>query len=62
MMEGKQGGSIETSIGPEVNEDIKVDDVLAWADGIMGVLGTEHANTITDQEARIAWAITNAPR
>ena len=43
-------------------EDIELDDVLAWADGIQGALGTEHASKVTHEEARISWAIVNAPR
>jgi len=38
----------------QVERETEIDDVIAWADGIMGALGTEHANKVTEQEARIA--------
>jgi len=42
--------------------DVELDDVIAWADGILGALGTEHANKVTDEEARIAGAIMTASK
>lgn len=45
-------------VSDEAKDDVSLDDVLSWADGIMGALGTEHAGKVTDEEARIAWAIT----
>jgi hypothetical protein len=41
---------------PETGE-ITLDDVLAWADGIAGALGTEHARRVTTAEEAIADAI-----
>lgn len=34
--------------------DISLDDVLSWADGILGALGTEYANRVTKEEAAAA--------
>lgn len=41
-------------------QSTELDDVLAWADGVRGVLGTEHAGKVTAREARIAAAIAEA--
>lgn len=38
-------------------EDLTVEDVCAWADGVLGALGTEHSHKVTDREAEIAAAI-----
>ena len=38
----------------------ELDDVLAWADGVRGALGSEHAAKVTAREARIAAAIAEA--
>ena len=40
--------------------DISVEDVIEWADGIRGVLGTEYADRVSDREAAIAHAIHQA--
>lgn len=41
-------------------EEPALADVLAWADGVRGALGTEHAAKVTDRELRIAHAIQTA--
>jgi len=38
---------------------IRIEDVIEWADGILGALGTEHSHKVTDREAVIATAIIN---
>lgn len=43
-------------------EAIDFEDVLAWADGVVGALGTEHATKVPDVEARVAQAILAAAK
>lgn len=38
-------------------KEIELEDVKVWADGIRGDLGTEYANRVTDEEAKISHAI-----
>lgn len=40
-------------------ESTNVDDVIAWADGIAGAMGTEHCDRVTLKEILIANAIIN---
>lgn len=46
----------------EYESEVGLDDVLAWADGIMGAQGTEYASRVTDEEALVAHAIFEAYR
>ena len=39
-------------------DDIALKDVTEWADGIMGALGTEYADRVTNKETEIAFKIT----
>lgn len=41
-------------------EDINIDDIVAWADGVQGALGTEHANRVTEREAAASRAVMTA--
>lgn len=38
-------------------EEITIDDLVSWADGVMGALGTEYAQRVTDLEIEIAYLI-----
>jgi len=44
----------------DARDDVEVDDVIAWAEGITGALGSEIADRVTDKEAAIADAIIRA--
>ena len=39
-----------------------VDEIIDWADGILGALGTEHAHKVTEMEAVIAGAVMKASK
>jgi len=40
--------------------EVELEDVVSWADGILGALGTEHAHKVTDAEALIAGVVLKA--
>lgn len=42
------------------DREITYNDVIQWAYGIMGAIGTENAKKVTDQELSLAIAINNA--
>ena len=48
------------AIADGVGAEITMDDVLSWADGVRGALGTEYARRVSEQEAIIADAIYKA--
>lgn len=50
----------EYPASPSETQPTHIADVLAWADGVTGALGTEHAGKVTVVEARIAAAIQRA--
>jgi hypothetical protein len=41
-------------------DDITADHIIAWADGVRGALGTEHAGRITEKELALSIAIVEA--
>lgn len=41
-------------------EDINIDDIVAWADGVQGALGTEYADRVTEMEAAASRAVMTA--
>lgn len=40
--------------------EIGVKDILDWADGVLGAIGTEHKNKVTEEELRIAVAVNSS--
>ncbi|MCG8434395.1 MAG: hypothetical protein MJA83_10225 [Gammaproteobacteria bacterium] len=49
-------------LSAQEDPEIEYDDVIAWADGVLGALGTEYADRVTDKEAELANLIINVQR
>ncbi|HEX6992401.1 MAG TPA: hypothetical protein VF151_10965 [Gemmatimonadales bacterium] len=46
---------------PAANGETHLEDVIAWADGIRGAMGSEHASRVTKTEAELSQVILDHP-